>query len=304
LHRQRSDSTSAWEQMVFDEAMTKGVLTGVETEGGPPLRGLREAGSPRTRDLLAISLTVVTGITDAIGFLRLGGVFTSVMTGNLVLLGISGGRNSATLATHTGIAFVAFVIGSILGAHVAGPARSGDRIWPNSVTIALALEFLLFGAFAIGWEGFGGKPPGGSTLVLLGVNAAALGIQSAAVLRFGISGLSTTYLTGTLTTVIAGFTTSRKLRGLERGIIGITMLVFGALVGALLTVHLPRFAPVAQLVILGGVISIARYKFWCREPKTSRKVGIRKTGSLRISRGRNLAPKDTEPVRQPGEVCG
>ena len=43
-------------------------------------------------------LTFLTGCADAIGFLALGGAFASVMTGNMVLLGLSAGRGDADLA--------------------------------------------------------------------------------------------------------------------------------------------------------------------------------------------------------------
>jgi uncharacterized membrane protein len=38
--------------------------------------------------VLALALTVVAGATDVAAFTRLGGVFASVMTGNLTLLGL------------------------------------------------------------------------------------------------------------------------------------------------------------------------------------------------------------------------
>ncbi|HEX5292883.1 MAG TPA: DUF1275 family protein, partial [Streptosporangiaceae bacterium] len=44
------------------------------------------------RDALMVALTLVTGATDAVAFTRLGNVFTSVMTGNMVLLGVAVGR--------------------------------------------------------------------------------------------------------------------------------------------------------------------------------------------------------------------
>jgi hypothetical protein len=41
---------------------------------------------------LAVVLTLATGATDVASFTRLGGVFASLMTGNLVLFGLAVGR--------------------------------------------------------------------------------------------------------------------------------------------------------------------------------------------------------------------
>ncbi len=218
----------------------------------------------RLRALLVVLLTLVTGVTDAIGFTRLGGVFTSVMTGNMVLLGVAVGRASATLAIHTGVAFVAYVAGGFVGAHVAGhvPEGSGsDEVWPRRVTTTLAVELVVLAAFAAGWEASGGHPATGVTSILLALNAVALGIQSAAVLRFGVGGLSTTYLTGTLTTVLGSVARRDPFRSYARSVAVLLALVGGACLGALAAIHAPLAAPAFQLVPLGVVVLLGATSF-------------------------------------------
>ena len=217
----------------------------------------------RARDSLVVLLTLVTGATDATGFLKLGGAFTSVMTGNMVLLGVAVGRQSESLASHAGLALIGYVTGSLFGARVAGHAARSDAVWPRQVTNALAVELLLFGVFAVGFEIAGGNPTGAFASTLLTLNAAALGVQSAAVLRFGISGLSTTYLTGTLTTAIARLPHPDRLKGHERSLVILAALVVGAGIGAVLSVDAARAEPALQLVILGFVILAAS-----RQPDT------------------------------------
>src|SRR5258708_8118543 len=51
-----------------------------------------EARGPRAPLVLAAVLTAGTGAADAISFLRLGNVFTSMMTGNLIQVGVAVGR--------------------------------------------------------------------------------------------------------------------------------------------------------------------------------------------------------------------
>jgi uncharacterized membrane protein YoaK (UPF0700 family) len=216
----------------------------------------------RRRDGLVILLTMVTGSVDAIGLLRLGGVFTSVMTGNMVFLGIATASRDGSIALHTGVAFLAYVVGSFLGARVAGHADGPEHLWPRPVVWALSLELALMAVFAVWWEAAHGAPHTATAYALLALNAAALGVQSAAVLRFGISGLSTTYLTGTLTQFIAGLT--KRGAGLQaRSGLILLGLIAGAALGALVALHAPLIAPVVPVgallvVVVGAYLSFHR----------------------------------------------
>lgn len=206
------------------------------------------------RDALVIVLTVVTGSTDAIGLIRLGGVFTSVMTGNMVLLGLAVGEKSGSIALHTGVAFVLYIIGSFFGARVAGHAPPDEsHPWPRTIVWALTLELAVFALFALWWELVHGAPSSNVTYALLGLNAMALGVQSAAVLRFGIHGLSTTYLTGTLTQFVAGFTKRDEPIQVRSGLI-LLMLIAGAALGAFLAVDHPLLAPIVPVGALVVVV--------------------------------------------------
>jgi uncharacterized membrane protein YoaK (UPF0700 family) len=211
----------------------------------------------KRRDAFVITLTLVTGSVDAIGLLRLGGVFTSVMTGNMVFLGIAASERSGSIALHTGVAFFAYVIGSFVGARVAGHAPDDEsHLWPRTIVNALLIELVFLAVFAVWWEFVGGAPSPDVSYSLLALNAAALGIQSAAVLRFGVSGLSTTYLTGTLTQFVAGFTKKDAPVQARSGLI-LLALIAGAALGALFALHAPRFAPIVPLgalviVVLGA----------------------------------------------------
>jgi len=207
----------------------------------------------RARDALVILLTLVTGSIDAIGFTRLGGVFTSVMTGNMVLLGVAAGKGDVSLALHTGVAFLGFVAGSLVGARVAGHALEDDEVWPRPILKALVLELVVLFIFATWWEIASGAPTGAAEYAMLSINAVALGVQSAATLRFGISGLSTTYLTGTLTQLLAGVA-KRKDPISGRSILLLLALIGGAGFGAFIALRVPRFAPLVPIGVLAFVI--------------------------------------------------
>jgi uncharacterized membrane protein YoaK (UPF0700 family) len=211
----------------------------------------------RLRQSLVVALAVVSGATDAIGLLALGGAFTSVMTGNLVILGVSASTADGALAIAAGGAVVAFCAGAAVGARLAGSPTTGDRIWPRPVTVGLTVELVLVVAYAAGWWATGGEPGTAMSLALLFALAGALGIQSSTVQRFGVSGMSTTYLTGTLTTLVMRLATGRGVREVWHSIEILVGLVAGAAAGAGLLLLAPLAAPVLQLAALGGVVLVA-----------------------------------------------
>src|SRR3954447_10511837 len=96
---------------------------------GPPTA--LHSPNARLRQTLVVTLAVVSGATDAIGLLALGGAFTSVMTGNMVLLGVAASSAEGALAASSGLAILAFCAGAALGARLAGIPAAGDPVWPR-----------------------------------------------------------------------------------------------------------------------------------------------------------------------------
>lgn len=204
----------------------------------------------RRRHALVALLTLTAGATDAIGLLALGGAFTSVMTGNLVLLGTAAATTDAQLAGRTAAAICCYVLGCGLGARLVGTAVPEQPTWPGRVTRGVSVELAIFGCCAVGWEATGSGPDGQLQLLLLSANAVALGIQSSSVQRFGVSGLSTTYMTGTLTTLVVRLTSGHRVRDVADSLQLLAALVAGAVAAALLVTHVPLLVPGIQLAPL------------------------------------------------------
>ena len=161
-------------------------------------RGHPGLSSTAGRDLLLLGLTWSAGFVDAISFLGLGNVFTANMTGNTILLGIALGRGDLPGAFRSLIALAAFCFGATAGAVI---VMRSDRpvVWPTSITNALVLEFAALIAFAFGWHWEGARIE-----QLIMMSAFAMGVQSAAVRRIGVSAVTSTAVTGTLAGVMAG----------------------------------------------------------------------------------------------------
>jgi uncharacterized membrane protein YoaK (UPF0700 family) len=80
-----------------------------------------------------------------------------------------------------------------------------------------------------------------------------MGIQSAAVRELG--GMSTTYLTGTLTAVVAELATRDRQPGLARSIGVLAAIVSGATAGGLVAEHTPAWLPAVILAPLAVVVA-------------------------------------------------
>ena len=203
------------------------------------------------RDGLLVLLTLTTGAVDASSFLHLGNVFSSVITGNLILLGVSAATASSSLAIHSGTALAGYSVGVLIGALIATRRASGET-WPLSVTVTLVAEFCVLAGFSVGWELTGGHPGSTAQLLLIAALAVAMGIQSAAVRQLG--GMSTTYLTGTLTAVITELATRDRKPGLARSLGVLAAIVSGAIAGGLVAGHAPAWLPAVILTPLAVVV--------------------------------------------------
>jgi uncharacterized membrane protein YoaK (UPF0700 family) len=214
---------------------------------------------------IAIALTFGSGAMDVASFTRLGSVFASVMTGNIVLCGLAAARGSISLVTHTVVAFLGYVAGVFAGTRIAwyrstapgedgGDTENGGTLAPH-VTASLLAELALLAGLVVGWELTGSNPGGLVQFTLLAVAAAAMGIQASAVQQMGLTEVSTTYLTGTLTGLVGSL--ANPARSKREGLIrpGVLLgLAAGALLSGMLLAVAPAGVPALPVAALCLVI--------------------------------------------------
>jgi uncharacterized membrane protein YoaK (UPF0700 family) len=236
-----------------------------KAEGGAKPDGPAKPGdgadlAPGVLTAIAVLLTIGTAATDVVSFTRLGSVFASVMTSNIVFLGLAAAQKSATLATHAAVSFAGYVIGVAAVSRLVRAGRGGAAIekpWSRRIAAALVAETGVFVIFTIGWEVTGTKPAGGAQLFLLAIATIAMGMQSAVVVAMGISGVSTTYMTGTLTTLIEAIASPDPRKGADaRRAIVLLALVAGAGLSGLMLAVVPAAVPAIPFAVLIGVIGI------------------------------------------------
>jgi uncharacterized membrane protein YoaK (UPF0700 family) len=150
---------------------------------------------PRDPSLLA--LTMVAAGTDAISYLALGTVFPANMTGNTVLMGVGIADADYAGASRSAVALGGFVAGAALFGLALGAHRLRTRL-------ALLAELAVMASVAGLWATAGRDPAGGARYALIALLGAAMGLQSAAVGNLDV-GVSSTFITGTWTSVSASF---------------------------------------------------------------------------------------------------
>jgi uncharacterized membrane protein YoaK (UPF0700 family) len=235
------------------------------------------------RDTLVVVLAAISGYVDAVSYLGLGRVFTSNMTGNTVLFGLALAQSQPFAALRSLIALAGFLCGVAVATLVAGRGRppQGARLWPAHVTTAFVVEggvLLAFGAGCL----VARTPASGLVYLLIVLSALAMGMQSMAVRDLGVTGVTTTYITGTWTTLIGELVTTARERGhgstrqtmqaawpplsttrdvrlVQAAVLGV--YVVAAVAGGLMESRLQLVAGVVPFVAMAMVVTVARLRF-------------------------------------------
>lgn len=178
--------------------------------------------TPAPQLSLGLLLTAAAGMIDVVGFIELGGFYTSFMSGNTTQLGAGLADLGPALALPAGL-IVMFVVGSFFGSLIGGKT---DRRRAMGV-LALVLTGLGV-TLALSGLGFSAAQ---AMLAL----AAAAGAQNAIMSPRGAVRLGATFVTGTLFAV--GQDLARTVRGeapplrwVQHLLVWLALLV-GALIG-------------------------------------------------------------------------
>lgn len=142
----------------------------------------------RRNILLACALSALAGYVDAIGFLHLGGLFVSFMSGNSTRMGVSLAEGQWPSALESLGLIALFVVGAGAGSLMVLGRGANRQPW------VLLVEALLLAAAALGYA-LGLSRFAVAAIVL------AMGLENAVFQIHGGGGLGLTYVTGALVKV-------------------------------------------------------------------------------------------------------
>jgi uncharacterized membrane protein YoaK (UPF0700 family) len=199
---------------------------------------------------LACALSALAGYVDGIGYLQLGGLFVSFMSGNSTRMGVALAHGHWQTAAEALGLIVLFVIGAAVGSLIVLRAHRQPLV--------LLAEALLLGAAALAYT-FGQSSLAVAAIVL------AMGLENAVFQIHGGAGLGLTYVTGALVKV--GQLVAKALTGGARwawtpNLMLWAALVAGSVLGALayawINLAAIWFAAAAALAMSGLVAAANR----------------------------------------------
>lgn len=203
---------------------------------------------------LMLALTFVTGVVDAVGYLRLDQVFAGNMTGNVVILGMAAAGGSRLPVLGPALALVSFLAGAALAGRVLrGAVRPG---WNSRCTALLAGGAAALGASAaaltvLGTDGHATRAAAASALAL------AMGAQAATARHLAVKDVTTVVVTSTLTALAADSRLgAARPQGSLRRLSVVVSIVLGAVVGALLCQADEGLAVALAAVVVAAVTSL------------------------------------------------
>jgi uncharacterized membrane protein YoaK (UPF0700 family) len=201
---------------------------------------------------------MVTGLVDAISYLRLGHVFVANMTGNIAFLGfaVADAREFSVAASLTATA--AFLIGALAGGrlgHSEGNHRA--RFLATGILIEVAIVGVALVAATLTSD-FDSEVARYELIVLL---ALVMGLQNAVARKLGVPDLTTTVLTLTLAGLAAdsSFAGGQNPRAARR-LLAAGIMLLGAALGAYVIFRFGIGAVLAIVFALLAASGFAAYR--------------------------------------------
>ena len=215
-----------------------------------------------------VALTVVTGLVDAFSYLVLGHVFVANMTGNVVFLGFAvAGAHGFSIPASL-VALVSFGVGSVVGGRII--ALYGHHRGRHLAT-ALGVESVFLAAAVVLALWSSNTPQAGFRYALIVVLSLATGVQNASIRKLAVPDLTTTVLTMTVTGIGADSALGGG-KGSKSGrrLVAVAAMFLGALIGALLVLHVRIVVPLVIALVVIAVVGLATYEAGKSDPPWTR----------------------------------
>jgi uncharacterized membrane protein YoaK (UPF0700 family) len=206
---------------------------------------------------LLIAMTIVTGLVDAFSYLVLGHVFVANMTGNVVFLGFAVAGAPGFSIPASFVALVSFGIGSVIGGRIV--AKFGHHRGRHlAASSGVEAVFLATAVVLASWSS--SAPQHVLRYAIIVVLSLATGVQNASIRKLSVPDLTTTVLTMTVTGIGADSALGGG-KGSKSGrrILAVGAMFVGALLGALLVLHVRIVVPLAVALVMVTFVAWASY---------------------------------------------
>jgi uncharacterized membrane protein YoaK (UPF0700 family) len=190
------------------------------------------------------------------------------MTGNVVFLGFAvAGVHGFSIAASL-VALVSFAAGSVLGGRIV--AAYGHHRGRHLAT-ALVVESFFLATSVVLTLFSSNAPQTALRYALIVVLSIATGIQNASIRKLAVPDLTTTVLTMTVTgigadSVLAGGKGSKS----GRRLVAIAAMFCGALLGAVLVLHVRIVVPLALALVVIALVALTSYRAGRTDPAWTR----------------------------------
>jgi uncharacterized membrane protein YoaK (UPF0700 family) len=201
---------------------------------------------------LLLTLTVLTGVIDAVSILGLGRVFVANMTGNVVFIafaiaGVPGFSLASSVAALAGFLVGAFAGGLIIDRY---SLHRGELL-----RNACAIEFVIVAVSLVITIASHNDASLSSKVAVSALCAVAMGIQNTTARKLAVPDLTTTVLTMTLTGIAADVRRS-GVTVITRRVLAVLAMFVGGIAGAELFLHTRLAWALALALFLLGVVTI------------------------------------------------
>lgn len=219
--------------------------------------------APKVRPVVFLMyiMTFTTGIIDAITILGLGDIFASLMTGNIVFMGLGLGGFEEVTPSRNAWALVMFILGSVLAGYIT--KKFVKRKVGTWLLLVASIEvILLLGAAWTTWD-IGPEDPlhplSFQVIIAIGLTSFAMGLRNSTILRLSISDLKVTVLTLAISGLGAdlGSGNSESQKQIRR-LGSIVLIAAGAAFGAWLFF---QYGVAFPLVVVALIVALATYVF-------------------------------------------
>jgi uncharacterized membrane protein YoaK (UPF0700 family) len=205
---------------------------------------------------LMVALTLLTGLVDAVSYLRLGHVFVANMTGNVVFLGFALAGAGGLSVVSSLLALGAFLLGALAGGwlgarhvHRGRLLRAAGGVQASLILLALVLALLADAPLA--------RSVSYALVIML---ALAMGVQNAAAQKLAVPELTTTVLTKTLVGIASeGALVGGRGANVGRRSVAVAAMLLGALAGGALVLHVSLAVPLAVAFAVSVAVGLVAH---------------------------------------------